>query len=206
MDFLKKNLANMLTVFRLVLVPVFVVLMIFSVDSTGWAWAAFAVFTLAAVTDFVDGQVARRTNTVSDFGTMVDPLADRLLVAATVASLFVMRLMPLAFVLVVLARDLLMVAGYPFVKRIDASKVAVHMSGKVATAFLFVGSGLFVISGRPGAGSYFSFSGFDFLAFDTFQTWALWFYMVGMAFSLYSGAIYIRRVLALIKDERPSRP
>lgn len=206
MDFLKKNLANMLTVFRLVLVPVFVVLMIFSVDSTGWAWAAFAVFTLAAVTDFVDGQVARRTNTVSDFGTMVDPLADRLLVAATVASLFVMRLMPLAFVLVVLARDLLMVAGYPFVKRIDASKVAVHMSGKVATAFLFVGSGLFVISGRPGGGSYFSFSGFDFLAFDTFQTWALWFYMVGMAFSLYSAAIYIRRVLALIKDERPSRP
>ena len=73
------NIANVLTVFRLLLVPVFVLAMfVGDGHSTGWRWVAWGVFAVASYTDRVDGQLARSRNLVTSFGKLVDPIADRL--------------------------------------------------------------------------------------------------------------------------------
>ncbi|WP_046471263.1 CDP-diacylglycerol--glycerol-3-phosphate 3-phosphatidyltransferase [Allosalinactinospora lopnorensis] len=79
------NIANILTVSRLIMVPLFVVFMF--LDHPGWRFAAFAVFVLAAITDHVDGELARRRNLVTDFGKVADPIADKALTGAALVVL-----------------------------------------------------------------------------------------------------------------------
>ena len=81
------NIANILTMSRLVMVPVFIWLMF--LDGTWWRSAAFAVFVLAAVTDRIDGELARRRGLVTDFGKIVDPIADKALTGAALVVLSV---------------------------------------------------------------------------------------------------------------------
>ncbi|WP_017627469.1 CDP-diacylglycerol--glycerol-3-phosphate 3-phosphatidyltransferase [Nocardiopsis chromatogenes] len=79
------NIANVLTMVRLVMVPLFVVFMF--LPETGWRYAAFAVFVVAAVTDRVDGELARRRNLVTDFGKIADPIADKALTGSALVVL-----------------------------------------------------------------------------------------------------------------------
>ncbi|WP_017598742.1 CDP-diacylglycerol--glycerol-3-phosphate 3-phosphatidyltransferase [Nocardiopsis lucentensis] len=79
------NIANILTMSRLVMVPVFVWFMF--LDGPWWRLAAFAVFVLAAVTDRIDGELARRRNLVTDFGKIADPIADKALTGAALVVL-----------------------------------------------------------------------------------------------------------------------
>ncbi|MBR8743408.1 CDP-diacylglycerol--glycerol-3-phosphate 3-phosphatidyltransferase [Nocardiopsis sp. MG754419] len=81
------NIANILTMSRLVMVPVFVWFMF--LDGTWWHLAAFGVFVLAAITDRVDGELARRRNLVTDFGKIADPIADKALTGAALIVLSV---------------------------------------------------------------------------------------------------------------------
>ncbi|MEC3892407.1 MULTISPECIES: CDP-diacylglycerol--glycerol-3-phosphate 3-phosphatidyltransferase [Nocardiopsis] len=81
------NIANILTMSRLVMVPVFVWFMF--LDGTWWRLAAFGVFVLAAITDRVDGELARRRNLVTDFGKIADPIADKALTGAALIVLSV---------------------------------------------------------------------------------------------------------------------
>jgi CDP-diacylglycerol--glycerol-3-phosphate 3-phosphatidyltransferase len=206
LEFLKKNLANIVTLLRVFMTPLFVVFMVLSNTSTGFKYAALGVFAFGAVTDWFDGQIARRMNIVSQFGIMVDPLADRLFIGATLITLYVMGFIPLLFMVLVLGRDLLMVAGYPFVKKIDASKVAVHWTGKVATATLFVALGMLSLSPRPGTGFQAGFNGYSFTTWSSWQTWGLWLFIVGAALSLLSGGVYVARVIQLLREEKEGNP
>ncbi|MUL40140.1 CDP-diacylglycerol--glycerol-3-phosphate 3-phosphatidyltransferase [Streptomonospora sp. PA3] len=79
------NIANVLTASRLVMVPLFVAFMF--LDHPAWRFAAFAVFVVAAVTDRVDGEIARRRNLVTDFGKVADPIADKALTGAALIVL-----------------------------------------------------------------------------------------------------------------------
>ncbi|MFI6574938.1 CDP-diacylglycerol--glycerol-3-phosphate 3-phosphatidyltransferase [Nocardiopsis sp. NPDC050513] len=79
------NIANILTMSRLVMVPLFVWFML--LDGPWWRLAAFAVFVLAAVTDRIDGELARRRNLVTDFGKIADPIADKALTGAALVVL-----------------------------------------------------------------------------------------------------------------------
>ncbi|GAA1100867.1 CDP-diacylglycerol--glycerol-3-phosphate 3-phosphatidyltransferase [Nocardiopsis composta] len=79
------NIANILTMSRLVMVPLFVVFMF--LPEPGWRYAAFAVFVVAAITDRVDGELARRRNLVTDFGKLADPIADKALTGAALVVL-----------------------------------------------------------------------------------------------------------------------
>ena len=206
------NLANIVTLARVAITPLFVVFMIMSNSHPGYRWAALAVFMFGAFTDFADGQIARRTHTVSKFGVIVDPLADRLFIGATIITLYCLRIIPLAFLVLVLGRDVLMAAGYPLIGKIDPEKVAVHWSGKAATATLFGALTLLIMS-TPIAfgaaaygfsGSRVGFYGFPFTSPGTIQFWGLWLFVVGIFWSLYSGAIYIQRALAAVKEEQQS--
>ncbi len=82
------NIANILTVVRIVMVPLFVVCMF--LEHPGWRFAAFAVFVLAAVTDRVDGELARRRNLVTNFGKVADPIADKALTGAALVVLCIL--------------------------------------------------------------------------------------------------------------------
>ncbi|MFH1149923.1 MAG: CDP-alcohol phosphatidyltransferase family protein [Actinomycetota bacterium] len=200
MEWFKRNLANIVTMLRVALLPLFVVFMILSKDSTGFRIAAAFVFGVGAVTDWFDGQIARRTKTVSKFGIMADPLADRLFIGGSLITLYCLHVLPLLFLVVVLGRDVLMAAGYPFIRKIDASKVAVHWTGKAATATLFAALGCLILSIPSQSASWVGFYGFSFTDFTTWQTWGLWLFVIGMFWSLVSAGIYVARVVELLKE------
>jgi cardiolipin synthase (CMP-forming) len=196
-----KNLANIVTLMRVAVTPLFVVFMVLSNSNPNYKYAALAVFMFGAFTDWADGQIARRTDTISKFGVTVDPLADRLFIGATIITLYAMRILPLAFLVLVLGRDVIMAAGYPLVGKIDMTKVAVHWTGKVATATLFAALTCLVLSSAPHTGSRTGFSGYPFTTWGGWQTLGLWLFAIGIVWSLYSAGIYIKRALAAVKEQ-----
>jgi CDP-diacylglycerol---glycerol-3-phosphate 3-phosphatidyltransferase len=99
------NLPLILTVLRMVLTPVFVVL--FWQDNWLACTAAIVVFTVAALTDMWDGRIARRRGLVSQWGTFLDPLADKLLIGATFVCFVLKGFMPWSAVLLIFGRDIL---------------------------------------------------------------------------------------------------
>jgi len=193
-------MANAITLLRIALSPVFVILMVHSNNSPSFRFIAFAIFIIGALTDWADGFIARKTKTISKFGITADPLADRIFIGTTLITLYIMRILPLVFLVVVLGRDLTMAAGYPIIGKIDPNKVSVHWTGKVATATLFVALSLLVLSPRPHTGGRSGFDGYHFTRVTSFQTWGLWFFVLGMAMSIISACVYISRVITLLHE------
>jgi CDP-diacylglycerol--glycerol-3-phosphate 3-phosphatidyltransferase len=138
------NIANVLTVVRLLLVPVFVVLLVHdSGDSKGWRIAAFVVFAAACVTDLVDGDLARRRNLVTDFGKIADPIADKALTGAALLGLSALGDLAWWVTIVVLAREVGVTALRFFVIRhgvIPASR-----GGKLKTLVQNIAIGLYIL-------------------------------------------------------------
>tara|TARA_Y100000766_G_C18551390_1_gene433127 strand:+ start:22 stop:564 length:543 start_codon:yes stop_codon:yes gene_type:complete len=79
------NLSNILTIIRIIIIPIIVLCIYFK--SPFFGWAAFVLFCLASITDYFDGYLARIRNEVTNFGTFLDPIADKLLVAAVILIL-----------------------------------------------------------------------------------------------------------------------
>ena len=127
------NTANKLTMIRVVLIPVFIVLLYL-----GYTIPALAVFIVASVTDFVDGYVARKYNLVTDFGKFMDPLADKLLVMSAMAWFVEVGWMPGWAFFIVLAREFA-VTGLRLVAVEQGLFIAAGKSGKVKTASTMVG-------------------------------------------------------------------
>lgn len=100
------NLANKLTMLRIILVPVF--LLIISINKTQYGiWAATAVFVIAAITDTLDGYIARSRNQITTFGKLMDPLADKLIVTSALVALVEMQKLPAWVVMIIIAREFL---------------------------------------------------------------------------------------------------
>jgi len=98
------NLPNALTLLRIFLVPVLVAVLLTRVD--GHVFLGAGIFALAVATDYLDGYLARRRNQVTRLGILLDPLADKLLIAAAFLSLVEMGLVPAWVVMIILAREL----------------------------------------------------------------------------------------------------
>jgi cardiolipin synthase len=134
------GLANWLTVLRIVLIPVFVTLLVYG--RPGWA---LAVFSAAALTDLLDGWVARRRRIASRLGAFLDPLADKLLVTASFVTLTALTALPFWITAVVISRDVILVVGALLLHMVG---IRIHprptRAGKAATLFqvLTVLSGL----------------------------------------------------------------
>lgn len=100
------NLANIITVVRILLAPVFVVLLILDGGADGpLRIAAALLFIVAIATDGVDGMLARRRNLVTDLGILLDPIADKLLTGAALVMLAVLAELPVWVVVVILVRE-----------------------------------------------------------------------------------------------------
>ena len=130
-----KNMANYLTIGRVLMIPVFLVLMY--VDFPGSRYWALGVYIVACLTDFADGYIARHYNQISDFGKFMDPLADKCLVMAALCC-FVEQGDMLAWILaIVLVREFA-VSGMRLVAVEQGRVIAAAWSGKVKTASTMV--------------------------------------------------------------------
>ncbi len=141
------NLPNILTLSRIFVIPIVVATFFF--DSPTMRWAACGLFTLAGITDFFDGYLARRANQVSSFGRFLDPIADKLLVAAVLMLIVAfdrVHVWSYLAALVILLREILVSGLREFLAELHVSvpvtklakaKTTVQM---VALGFLIVGS------------------------------------------------------------------
>ena len=138
------NLANALTIFRLVLVPVFLVALFWgSGHESSWRVIAWAVFAVASVTDRFDGELARKRNLVTEFGKLADPIADKALVGAALIGLSLLGDLPWWVTVVILVREL-GVTGLRFWV-IRHGVIAASRGGKLKTLLQAVAIGLFVL-------------------------------------------------------------
>ena len=164
------QLPNALTLARLVVIPVFVALMVKAGDAH--SWPAGILFGAAGVTDQVDGFLARLWHVESRFGKIADPLADRLMIDAAVILLVAYGRLPWAGLVVVAARDLLLLAGW----RIFAPRgvdVDVNLLGKAATWVLYAAIGFRIVTHDA-------------------TTWPLWLFWIGLAGACVAAMLYVR--------------
>ncbi len=101
---MQMNLPNKLTILRVILIPVFLLVLFLAPVPTNRYVAVF-IFVIASLTDFLDGYLARRWNLVSNFGKFMDPLADKLLVMAALVSMVELGDLPSWVVIIILARE-----------------------------------------------------------------------------------------------------
>jgi CDP-diacylglycerol--glycerol-3-phosphate 3-phosphatidyltransferase len=164
------QLPNALTVARLALIPVFVVLMVRAGHRP--SWPAGVAFGIAGITDQVDGFLARRWRVESRFGKLADPLADRLMIDAAVILLFAYDRLPWAGLIVILGRDVLLLAGSGLLapRGLD---IDVNAVGKAATWVLYAAI-FFRIVTHPAT------------------QWPVDLFWAGLALALLAGVLYIR--------------
>ncbi len=146
------------------------------------------VFLLAALTDFLDGQLARRTGSVSEAGKVLDPLADRILIGAAVIALTTRGLLPLAGVVLVVSRDIILLFGYKLLER-RGIVIRVSWLGKSYTAILMAAI-VAVMAGLAPAG----------------HDIGLWLFWLGVAGSLLSGAVYALEGTSRVRAGSRIRP
>jgi CDP-diacylglycerol--glycerol-3-phosphate 3-phosphatidyltransferase len=163
------QLPNALTVLRLVAIPVFVVLML-ATDGEG-SYALAGLFAAAALTDQVDGYLARRWHVESEFGKFADPLADRLMIDAAVLLLCLDDRLPWLALAIVLGRDVVLIGGYRLV-RDRGYEFSVSTAGKIATWVLYA-----AITGV--------------IASDRGTDWPLWLFWAGIALAVLAALLYV---------------
>ena len=133
------TLASKITMIRVAFIPLYMVLMYMSGGQANlWMWIALAVFIIASLTDYVDGQIARKCNQVSDFGKFLDPLADKLLTISAMTMFTEWGSMPAWALMLVLAREF-SVTGLRLIAVGKGKVIAAGWSGKVKTACTMVG-------------------------------------------------------------------
>ena len=126
------NLPNRLTLARIIMIPVFVVLS--SIPNIACQVAALTVFAAACFTDFLDGNIARKNNLVTNFGKFADPIADKLLVMAALVVLVDSGRMPSWVCIVMLAREFI-ISGFRLVAAGGGKVIAAGNLGKLKTVF-----------------------------------------------------------------------
>ncbi|HVU71475.1 MAG TPA: CDP-alcohol phosphatidyltransferase family protein [Mycobacteriales bacterium] len=181
------NLANALTVLRLFLVPVFVVLLVsHGGHDTGWRVGAWAAFAVAAFTDRFDGQIARARGTITSFGKMADPIADKALTGAALCGLSSLGDLPWWVTIVIGVREIgITVLRFIVIRHgvIPASR-----GGKVKTFLQGVAIGLYVLPWSGWLG-----------------TTRFWILAVAVAVTLITGVDYIFRAIALRRAGNAAR-
>jgi CDP-diacylglycerol--glycerol-3-phosphate 3-phosphatidyltransferase len=164
----RRQVPNALTIARLLLIPVFIVLI--AASDGGYSWPAALVFGAAGITDQVDGFLARRWHVESAFGKIADPLADRLMIDTAVIMLIYESRLPWVALLIPL-RDLAVLLGTPIVLG-RGYEFQVNRVGKAATWLLFASLGLIMVTHK----------GTD---------WPLWIFWIGLALAFVSLGEYV---------------
>lgn len=174
---------NVLSLIRLAGVPIFLWLVL-GPHADVWAVVVLAA---ASFTDWLDGQIARRWHQVSRVGQMLDPIADRLYIFATVVALMLRGVIPLWLVIALVARDLAMVCLVPVLRTRGFTSLPVHFVGKAATFCLLFSFPLLLL-GHLGAGGWTVFR---------IVGWALAIW--GVALYWWALLLYARQTITLVR-------
>jgi cardiolipin synthase len=184
-----KSIPNMLSILRLLLVPVFLWLLI-----ADQFLVAFLVLMFASFTDWLDGFIARRFNQITSLGKVLDPSADRLFILATLIGLTVNEIIPAWLAIVIVARDVLLLIGYPISASHGYGPLPVHFLGKAATfALLYALPLLLLADVWPSAEAVILPLAWGF------AYWGIGLYWV-------AGFVYLAQLRQLISLERRSSP
>lgn len=143
----KMNLPNKLTIFRVILIVPFVLLLLGGnggwfgtlFEGTGKAadYISLAIFIIASLTDLIDGKIARKYNLVTNFGKFMDPLADKLLVSAAMIALIELDRIPAWIVIIIISREFI-ISGFRLVASDNDVVIAASYWGKFKTVFQMV--------------------------------------------------------------------
>ena len=125
------NLPNKITIFRVILIPFFLVALLVDAIPAG-KWIALGIFIVASLSDMVDGKLARKYNLVTDFGKFMDPLADKLLTCSAMIAMISLNLIPSWVVIVIIAREFT-ISGFRLIASDNGKVIAANMWGKVKT-------------------------------------------------------------------------
>lgn len=143
------NLPNKLTVFRVILVIPFVLILLGQEARWSWFdalfggvleymdWVALAIFVIACLTDLLDGKIARKYNLITNFGKFMDPLADKLLVSAAMICLIELGRIPAYVVVIIISREFI-ISGFRLIASDNNIVIAASMWGKYKTTFQMI--------------------------------------------------------------------
>jgi CDP-diacylglycerol--glycerol-3-phosphate 3-phosphatidyltransferase len=174
---LRQTIPNALTIARFAAIPVFAWLYLEVGD--GPAWGAGIFFAAAAITDQLDGYLARRWHVESAFGKVADPLADRLMIGTAVVLMWATGRIPVAAALIILGRDLALIAGYKLLAP-SGYQLEVTFLGKLATWVLYAALGFVLVT-------------------DEGTRWPLALLWVGIVLAVGAGVQYALRARAVLR-------
>jgi len=138
------NLPNKLTLFRVILIPFFIVVLM--IDSIPYNdFIALGIFIVASLTDMLDGKIARKYNLVTNFGKFMDPLADKLLVCSALICLIELNRIPAWMVIVIIAREFI-ISGFRLIASDNGVVIAASYWGKFKTVFQMVAVCLMIVN------------------------------------------------------------
>ncbi|MFM6939272.1 MAG: CDP-alcohol phosphatidyltransferase family protein [Rhodoluna sp.] len=177
-----RTLPNLLSTLRLLLVPVFFLLILWHFDGL-----AVLVMAVASVTDYLDGYLARRLNQVTRLGQLLDPAADRLYILAALIGLVLVGYVPIWFAAVLISRDLLLAITYPLLAKRGFGPLPVHRLGKAGTFALLYALPLLLIARALVSIEYFIIP----LAW-AFASWGVFLYW-------WAGFVYLRQLITVVK-------
>ena len=179
------NVPNLLSFLRILLVPVFLWFLLEELFL-----AAIAVLAVAGLTDFLDGFLARKLNQTTKLGKMLDPVADRLYIFATLLALSATGYVPWWLAGLVILRDVLMLISLPLLASVGYRSLPVHYLGKAST-FALLYSFPLLLMGKI-------FTEAAFIITPIAWAFALW----GVALYWWSGFVYLWQLVLLIQKER----
>ena len=172
------NLPNKLTVLRVIMVPFFVFFMLTDVGGPANKWIALVLFCVASLTDMLDGKIARKYNLVTNFGKLMDPLADKLLVMSALICLAQIGDVPGWMVIIILGREFI-ITGMRQVAAAQGIVIAAGTTGKIKTITQMIAIPLLLLNNWP-----FSLLSFN-LPMDTIFLW------IALVMTVVSGTEYI---------------
>src|SRR5580698_9308106 len=185
------NLPNLLTMARIVMIPIFLWLLD-SETPRACFWAAL-VFTLAAITDILDGYLARKLGIVSVLGKFLDPLADKLIVMASLVWMVPMGRIPTWAVVILIGREI-SVTGLRSIAASEGVVISAGQEGKTKTALQMIGI-IALVLGYP---YHISYAGLDLGLVDLVHVGRMMIYL-SLVFSIASAAQYLRLFAAAVE-------
>lgn len=185
------TIPNVLSFLRLLGVPLFLWLVLVP-EADGWA---FVLLVLSGATDWLDGAIARATGQISRLGQLLDPLADRLYIAATLVGLALRGIIPWWLVVVLLSRDLVLAVVLALLKRRGITGLPVHFLGKAATFCLLWGFPMLLL-GAGATGTTFTLAE---VARDVGWAFAIW----GTALYWWAGILYLEQARRILRTPAP---
>jgi cardiolipin synthase len=178
------TIPNGLSILRLLGVPLFLYLLL-GPHADGWALVSLVI---SGFTDWADGVLARKLNQRSRLGELLDPLADRLYILATLLGLVLRHVIPLWLAIVIVGRDAVLAVALVFLRRAGYGPPAVHYLGKAATFCLLYAFPLLLL------GTY------DGPVADVCRAVAWGFTIWGTALYVWAGVVYLNQVVGLVRN------